>query len=277
MSVAQILLLNAGLILAALFSIWLVSLRLADASIVDIFWGLGFVMVAWVTFLATDDGARAPTLTWLTTVWGVRLSGYLAWRNIGRDEDARYQAMRAKHDRQFWWVSLFTVFGLQGVVMWIVALPIQVGQINTSAIPVGWLNYVGVAVWGLGFIFEAVGDFQLARFKADSGNQAKVMDRGLWRYTRHPNYFGNALVWWGLFLVAVTPATIWLVVSPILMNFLLLKVSGVPLLENSLKRRSAAYQEYTLRTSPFLPRPPKTISDRQSGTLSSEPPEQGAP
>lgn len=246
---------NAALIAAALSLLWLVSLRMNDASIVDIFWGFGFVMIAWATLAVTQDSWRSIALTLMTSLWGVRLAVYLAWRNLGKGEDARYQAMRARHPERFWWLSLFTVFGLQGAVMWCVALPLQVAA-TASAEPFRFWNYSGIGVWLIGFAFEAIGDFQLARFKADPNNRGKVFDRGLWRYTRHPNYFGNALIWWGIFTVAVTPGSVWLVVSPLLMNFLLLKVSGVSLLEKSMKQRSSAYRDYVARTSAFIPRPP---------------------
>jgi steroid 5-alpha reductase family enzyme len=255
MSIPQILMVNGGLVAGAMILLWLISLRLKDASVVDIFWGLGFVLIAWVTFACTPGGPRAIVIATLTTVWGLRLGGYLAWRNLGKGEDSRYKAMRDYRGETFWWVSLITVFGLQGVVMWLVSWPVQIGQ--TIEQPMSVLNYVGTAVWGIGFLFEAIGDYQLARFKSAADTDRKVMDSGLWRYTRHPNYFGNALIWWGLFLVAVSASTVWLAVSPIIMTFLLLRVSGVALLERSLASRSAEYRDYVVRTSAFVPWPPK--------------------
>ncbi len=255
MSTPQILMVNAALVVAAMILLWLFSLWSKDASIVDIFWGLGFVAIAWATFALVSGGIRATVLATLTTVWGLRLAAYLAWRNHGKGEDPRYQAMRDYRGESFWWVSLFTVFGLQGAVMWLISLPVQIGQTVES--PMNVLNFLGIAIWAIGFLFEAIGDFQLARFKSTRRSSQQVMDQGLWRYTRHPNYFGNALIWWGLFLVAVTGSTVWLVVSPVVMNFLLLKVSGVALLERSLASRSEEYRKYVLRTSPFIPWPPK--------------------
>lgn len=255
MTMAQILMVNAALVATAMVMLWLISLRLKDASIVDIFWGFGFVLIAWATFAFSSGGSRAIVLVTLTTVWGLRLAAYLAWRNHGKGEDPRYQAMRDYRGEAFWWVSLITVFGLQGAVMWLISLPVQVGQAVGS--PMSVPSYLGIAVWGVGFLFEAVGDFQLAQFKSGREQGRKVMDQGLWRYTRHPNYFGNALIWWGLFLVAVTSSTLWLAVSPIVMTFLLLKVSGVALLERSLASRSAEYRDYVARTSAFIPWPPK--------------------
>jgi steroid 5-alpha reductase family enzyme len=259
MTLLQLLLLNASLIAAAMILLWLLSLWLQDASIVDIFWGLGFVMVALVTFAVTDRGPRAVALSALTTLWGLRLAAYLAWRNHGKGEDPRYAAMRAHRGESFWWFSFVSVFSLQGAVMWLISLPIQVGQIDES--PLGVLSFAGLVFWTIGFLFESIGDYQLARFKSDPVNDGKVMDRGLWRYTRHPNYFGNAMIWWGLFLVAVSTSTIWLVVSPLLMTFLLLKVSGVALLKRSLKSRSPQYCDYVDRTSPFVPWAPRRANE----------------
>lgn len=255
MQLPQILMLNAGLIAAAMLAIWAVSLWLRDASIVDIFWGLGFVLISSVTFSVTDGGTRAFLLATLTSLWGLRLSAYLAYRNHGRGEDPRYGAMRKYRGESFWWFSLISVFVLQGVIMWLVSLPVQVGQ--TSGAAMSLLNWIGVGVWAIGFLFEAIGDYQLSRFKSDPASAGKVLDHGLWRYTRHPNYFGNAMIWWGLFLVAVTPATVWLIISPVGMTFLLLKVSGVALLERDLKGRSQEYRDYMESTSVFIPWPPR--------------------
>ncbi len=163
MTLSQILLLNAAVIFGAMLVLWAISLRLKDASIVDIFWGLGFVLVAWVTFAFGNGSPRAIILVVLTTLWGVRLAGYLAWRNHGRGEDPRYKAMRDYRGDRFWWISLFTVFFLQGAVMWLISLPVQVGQLDAS--PMSVWNYAGVAVWLVGFLFESIGDFQLARYK----------------------------------------------------------------------------------------------------------------
>ncbi len=237
---------------------WLVSLALKNASIVDIVWGLGFVLVAWAVRLRVDGlDARQNLLVLMTTVWGLRLSGYLAWRNHGKGEDFRYVAMRRHWGARFPIVSLFTVYGLQGVLMFIVSLGVQLGQVPDSP-AVGWLAGVGVVVWAVGLFFEIVGDAQLARFKSDPSNQGKVMDRGLWRYTRHPNYFGDACVWWGIALVAAeTTLGLWGLLGAVVMTVLLRRVSGVVLLEKSLNRRKPGYAEYVARTSAFLPRPPK--------------------
>jgi steroid 5-alpha reductase family enzyme len=182
----------------------------------------------------------------------MRLSGYLAWRNVGKPEDFRYRAMRDRRPRAFPVLSLLTVFALQGVLMWIVALPLQTatGSGNT---PVTLIT-IGFLLWATGFIFESVGDWQLARFKSDPDNEGRVMDRGLWRYTRHPNYFGDFLVWWGFYFLALASgAPVWSIVGPLVMSLLLLRISGVTLLEKSLKRRRPGYAAYVARTSPFFP------------------------
>jgi len=256
MGIGQILLLNAVLVSACMFVLWIASLRLNDASIVDIFWGLGFALIAIVTFTVGPGGLRSILLVSLTTIWGVRLAAYLFKRNRGKGEDLRYTAMREYRGESFWLVSLITVFALQGIVMWLVSLPVQIGQVAPT--PMTILNFLGIGFWLVGFFFEAMGDYQLAKFKLNPGPRGKVLDQGLWRYTRHPNYFGNAMIWWGLFLIAATGSTVWLVVSPVLMTFLLVKVSGVALLERNLLSRSNDYRDYVKRTSAFIPWPPKS-------------------
>ncbi len=255
----EVLWINAAVAAGAFCGLWLVSLALRDASIVDIFWGFGFVVVAWATFLVADGPLerRLPLLL-LVTIWGLRLSGHLAWRNIGKGEDYRYQAMRRRHGSRFALVSLFTVFLLQGIILWIVSLPVQVGMVPTGPDTFLPAVVVGIGLWGVGLFFETVGDLQLARFKADPANDGKVMDRGLWRYTRHPNYFGDFLVWWGIYLAALGVLEVWwTIVGPLLMSFLLLRVSGVALLERSIGKRRPGYEEYVRRTSAFFPRPPR--------------------
>lgn len=262
MSAVTTALTTAGLtILVLMLGTWLLSLALKNASIVDIVWGFGFVCVAWAVRLRVDEGlaARQNLLVLMTTVWGLRLAGYLFWRNHGKGEDYRYKAMRKHWGPRFPIISLGTVFGLQGVLMFIVSLPVQLGQ--TRATPdLGWLAYVGIAVWLVGLFFEVVGDAQLSRFKADAANQGKVMNRGLWKYTRHPNYFGDACVWWGIALVAAeTTVGKFGLIGAVVMTILLRRVSGVVLLEKSLSRRKEGYAEYVARTSAFIPRPPKAI------------------
>jgi steroid 5-alpha reductase family enzyme len=250
---------SAGAILVSLFLLWLVSLKLRDSSIVDIFWGLGFVLIGWVTF-ALADGVlpRRLLIASLTTLWGGRLSAYLAWRNLGKGEDPRYVAMRARHGEKWPLRSLFQVFILQGALMFLVSLPIQVAQHAQTPPALGLADALGAGLVLLGVLIEGLGDLQLARFKAQPDNRGKVMDQGLWRYTRHPNYFGDFVVWWGLYVIALgTGSAWWTVVGPLVMSILLMRVSGVTLLEKSLKQRPG-YAEYVRRTSPFFPRPPRT-------------------
>jgi steroid 5-alpha reductase family enzyme len=249
-------------IVVLMLATWVVSVVIKNASIVDIVWGLGFVMVAWVVRLRVDDGlaARQNLLVAMTTIWGLRLGGYLFWRNHGKGEDYRYRAMRKHWGPRFTFISLGTVFGLQGVLMFIVSLPVQLGQTRIEP-DLGGLAYVGIAVWVIGIFFEWVGDAQLARFKGDPENQGKVMNRGLWKYTRHPNYFGDACVWWGIALVAAeTTVGKFGLIGALVMTILLRRVSGVVLLEKSLSKRKEGYAEYIARTSPFLPRVPKKVA-----------------
>jgi steroid 5-alpha reductase family enzyme len=240
-------------VVALMLIVWAISLVIKDASIVDIAWGLGFVLIAWIVWSRRGPDSRLLLSAVLTTVWGLRLSGYLAWRNLGKGEDYRYEVMRRRYGQQFWLVSLFLVFGLQGVLMWIVSLPVQAasGQIF------GLLDVTGIGLWIAGLTFETVGDFQLARFKADPANKDKVLDTGLWRYTRHPNYFGDFLVWWGLYLIALAGGGWWTAIGPLVMTALLIRYSGAGLLEKTIGRRRPGYAEYVQRTNAFFPGPPR--------------------
>ena len=235
--------------------LWIVSLVLRDASIVDGFWGLGFVLLAWFYLLRGDsDAPRQLLVVSAVTVWGLRLSVYIAWRNRGRSEDFRYRAMRERHGPRFAWVSLFSVFLLQALILWIVSAPLFQALQATAPRTSGWLDSVATLLFCAGFLFETVGDWQLARFRADPANRGRVLDRGLWRYTRHPNYFGDALVWWGLTgLALATPGSWWVVVSPLLMTFLLRRVSGVALLEQRMHESKPGFKEYVERTNAFVP------------------------
>jgi steroid 5-alpha reductase family enzyme len=165
--------------------------------------------------------------------------------------------MRAHYGLRFRWISLFTVFLLQGALLWFVSLPLQLAAAQNSEQPFRALDALGVTVFLIGFAFEAVGDWQLSRFKGDAANAGRVLDRGLWRYTRHPNYFGDFLVWWGLFLLAAACGAWWTIAGPLMMSVLLLRVSGVSLLERSLNQRKPEYAEYVRRTSSFFPWPPR--------------------
>jgi steroid 5-alpha reductase family enzyme len=252
---ASTLLFTAG----AMLLLWLLSLRLRDASIVDIWWGPGFAAIAAFSYAVGPGGdpARGKLMLFLAALWGLRLGGYLFWRNAGKGEDYRYQAMRRRHGERFGLVSLRTVFAFQGLLMWFVSLPLQVAQTGGPT-GLGLLDFLGAALVFVGLFFESVGDLQLARFKADPESGGRVMDRGLWRYTRHPNYFGDCVVWWGLWLVACgAPGGALTIASPLLMTWLLLRVSGVALLERGLVKRKPAYADYIARTSAFFPLPPR--------------------
>ena len=256
----EAMLIAAITIMCVMVATWLLSLLLKNASIVDIVWGLGFVITSWVLALTIDgDSTRQILLAVMVGAWGLRLGGYLAKRNIGHGEDWRYKAMRKKKGARFGLISLVTVFGLQGVLMWVVSLPVMFG--NSDATPgVGPLAVIGVMVWAVGLSFEAVGDWQLAKFKKDPNNAGKVMQTGLWSLTRHPNYFGDALLWWGTGIVGAETGTgVVGFIGPVVMTVFLLRVSGVPMLERSLMKRREGYAEYAARTSAFIPRPPKRI------------------
>ena len=258
-NILNVYIINLLVILGIMVCVWLLSLILKDASIVDIFWGLGFVILAWLTCLRADGFAgRRYLITILVTVWGLRLAVHIALRNLGKGEDHRYRAWREKYGDRFWWVSLFTVFGTQGFLLWVIMLVCQTGQLSRSPDTFTLLDLLGLIIWATGFFFEAVADWQLARFKADPSNRGKVMARGLWAYSRHPNYFGESLIWWGLFLITLSnPWHMWTIISPITITFLLLKVSGVTLLEKTIRKRRPEYVDYMKRTPAFFPWFPK--------------------
>jgi steroid 5-alpha reductase family enzyme len=247
-----------------LLSLWWLAVRLHDVSIIDIFWGPGCAVVALVT-LALGDGplGRRLLLTALTAAWGGRLGMYLWWRNHGKGEDPRYAAMRRRIPEGFDRWALVHVYLFQGLMMLLVSLPVQVGGNISSDSVFGPTAIAGIALWAIGLTFESVGDAQLARFKADPASEGRVMDRGLWRYTRHPNYFGDACVWWGIWLVvAVHWAGVLSAVGPALMTYLLVRVTGKELLERRLRRSRPGYDDYVARTSGFLPRPPRKLTAR---------------
>lgn len=240
--------------------LWIVSLRTRNASLVDIWWGPGFALIALLSFALAPDGAlsRRQLVLVLTTIWGLRLGTHLLVRNTGRDEDFRYAAMRKAWGHGFGMKSLTRVFLLQAVLMWMVSFPVQAAMRSATPATLGLLDKLGILVWAFGLFFETVGDLQLSRFKKDPANADRVMDRGLWRFTRHPNYFGDACVWWGLWLIALSvPGGFWSIVGPITMTVLLTSASGVPMLERTIGERRPGYDEYVRRTSAFLPRPPR--------------------
>jgi len=249
-----------GLVMLLVFAAagWLLSLPLRNVSIVDIMWSLMFLLAAIVYAIAqATPGSRAVLVLALVGVWSIRLAAFIGWRNYGQGEDFRYQKIRADNQPLFAIKSLYLVFGLQAVLAWLISLPL-LAAINSTA-PLGWLDAAGVTLWLTGLVFEAGGDWQLSRFKRDPGNRGKVLDTGLWRYTRHPNYFGDFCVWWGFFLIALSTGAWWSVVGPLVMSLLLLKVSGVALLEKDIGDRRPGYSEYTRRTNAFFPGPPRAL------------------
>jgi steroid 5-alpha reductase family enzyme len=254
---------SAAVVLVALLLVWRVGARMRDMSIIDIFWGPGFVLVALVTLAVGDaPSGRRVLLAVLVSVWGLRLGGYLAWRNLGHGEDARYQAMRRHVGDGFHAWAFTHVFLFQGLVLTVVSLPVQIGGNLTSRTVLAPQVLVGIALWAVGLGFEAIGDVQLARFKAEPANGGKVMDRGLWAWTRHPNYFGDACVWWGLWLVSINGwVALATVGSPLVMTYFLVHVSGARLTEKYMRGRPG-FTEYQKRTSYFVPWPPRSANRR---------------
>ena len=233
---------------------WAASIPLKNVAIVDVLWGILFLLAGLTYALTvTAPGSRTALVLVLLTLWSLRLALHIGIRSWGHGEDRRYQAIRARNEPHFAAKSLYLVFWLQAVLAWIISLPL-LGAIASPA-PLLWLDYVGAALWLVGMVFEAGGDWQLARFKGQSGNRGKVMDRGLWRYTRHPNYFGDFCVWWGFFLIALAAGAWWALPAPLLMSLLLMRVSGVTLLEKNITDRRPGYDEYVRRTNAFFPGP----------------------
>lgn len=252
----------AGLALTASlgFLTWIASFVRSDVSLVDRVWAI-FIVGAGIVYmlLMPDPWPRGAWMIAIGGFWALRLSGFITWRNWGEGEERRYQEIRKRNEPNFRWKSLYLVFSLQAVLAWVVSAPFFVGA-TSGARPLNWLDGVGIAIAIFGALFEAVGDAQMARFKADPRHKGQVMDRGLWRYTRHPNYFGEVCVWWGLWLIALGGAGwggAWSVVSPLLMTVLLLKVSGVSLQEKDIGERRPAYRDYIERTNAFIPGAPK--------------------
>ncbi len=245
--------LSVALLLAT--ATWAMSLVKRDASIVDSVWGLFFLALCLVYTLHIESpGYRAVLVLVLVGIWSIRLSAFITWRNRGQPEDARYQAIRARNQPHFAIKSLFIVFLLQAALAWIISLPL-LAAVNSTRQP-GVLDGLAAALVVFGILFEAIADMQLAAFKQKPGSAGKVMDQGLWRYTRHPNYFGECCVWWGFYLFAVAAGGWWSVISPLLMTFLLLRVSGVALLEKDIAERRPAYRDYIESTNAFFPGPP---------------------
>jgi len=240
----------ALLLVAAIF--WIISLLRNNVSIVDSLWSLMFLLVALLySGLSDFGGPREVLILILVAVWALRLSAYITWRNHGHPEDHRYQEIRSNNEPGFRYKSLYIIFVFQAVLAWLISLPLAGAIAGQSAL--GFLDYTGCALFLVGLFFEAIGDLQLTRFRKDPANAGKVLDKGLWRYTRHPNYFGNFTIWWGFYLIALSAGAWWTIISPLLMTFLLLKVSGVALLEKDISKRRPQYLQYIQHTNAFFP------------------------
>jgi len=246
------------LIIILMTILWIVSIIIKNVSIVDLFWGPGFALTAGYYFAnCTGNSQRKLIILVLVTVWAARLAIHLAIRNIGKGEDFRYREFRKKYgENRYWWISYFQTFLLQGLLMWLISVTL-LGAQYYSGKPPGIIDIIASIIWITGFIFEAGGDLQLSRFRADPANKGKVLDTGLWRYTRHPNYFGDSAVWWGYGLFSVAAGGYIPVLGSIMMTALIIKVSGVALLEKSLTSGKPQYKEYVERTSAFFPWFPK--------------------
>ena len=247
------------LILSLMTLLWLVSLLLKNASIADIVWGLGFIVIAWTAYMFASSGylPRKNLVCAMTTLWGLRLALHIGIRNWGKSEDFRYAAWRAENGSDWWWKSYFRVFLLQGLLMWIISMPIVAAQTAGFPAILTPLDLIGASLWAFGWLFESVADLQLTLFKGNPANKERLLTSRLWKFSRHPNYFGEALVWWGIYLVALAAGFWWTIFSPILMTWLLLRVSGVPMLERSMKLKPG-YEEHMSRTSVFIPWFPKS-------------------
>jgi steroid 5-alpha reductase family enzyme len=254
-------LLNLSLILFLMTGLWGLSLAIRDSSIADIFWGIGLVIVGWFSYLVTDgDATRRLLVAVLVTVWGVRLALYIGRRNWGR-EDARYARLRAHVEGQgknYALHSLIHIYWQQGFFMWLVGLVLIFPIATGSPQQLGLLAWIGVALWVVGMFFETVGDWQLARFLDNPDNQGRVMDQGLWRYTRHPNYFGESCVWVGFFLIALENPLAWItIISPAVIIYVLVGPLGKELLERRMSKKRPEFADYKRRTSGFFPLPPR--------------------
>lgn len=260
----QILAINAAILVVAILILWAISLGIRDVSFIDSFWAFGMVMLAASTFVQAEDGSpqRKILILALASIWGLRLSFHLFTRWRAEGEDPRYTRILGTAMEKKGWSfarsSLVMVFLMQAPLLFIVCLPAQLGQLSPDPAQTGWLAFAGKCLALIGIGFETIGDWQLRRFRADPASAGKVLDTGLWRYTRHPNYFGDTCVWWGIWLIAAeTSVGLWALPGPILLTWLLTRLSGVPMLEHGLKKKRPGYEDYIRRTSSFFPLPPK--------------------
>jgi steroid 5-alpha reductase family enzyme len=247
----------SGLIaVVALFTaLWLVSIVLKNSSIVDMWWGPGIFLIG-LTYSLTADSAtsRSRMVLALLALWALRLAWHIGARNIGHGEDFRYAKWRRDNGRRWWWFSYFKVFLLQAVIAWIVALPVYFAIVAPAPVRFSAWDFAASLIVAIGFFFEAIGDEQLRQFKANPGNKGQVLESGLWRYTRHPNYFGEAVIWWGFGLFSVATGGYLGLIGPAIITFLLIRVSGVAMLEPALQQSKPGYAAYIAKTPPFFPR-----------------------
>ena len=239
--------------------LWIISIKIKNVSIVDPFWGLGFIVVAIHYYLhGQGNELRANIILTLVAIWGLRLFGYLLWRNWGKEEDYRYQQFRKDYGAQrYWWFSFFQVFLLQGFLLWLISTPILAAMYYGENTDLNAFDYLAVTLWIVGFLFEAGGDYQLAKFKSNPENKGKLLTSGFWKYTRHPNYFGDATVWWAFAMFSIAVGQYLPILSAVLMSWLIVKISGVAMLERTLKHTKPEYSDYIERTNAFFPWLPK--------------------
>jgi steroid 5-alpha reductase family enzyme len=255
---------NFGVAIGAVLLLWLISIPLRDVSIIDMFFAVILFAITAVSFVIGDGvAARKQLLLVLVGLWALRITVHLIKRNWGHGEDPRYAKLRSwtNDDRSFIWLSLRQVFLLQGIVIWFVSLPVQVAAHYASPTALGWPAWLGACLWAVGLFFESVADYQLTRFRADPGNKGTVLRTGLWKYSRHPNYFGELCVWWGLFLVACDNVIgLFTIIGPIMYSYLIINVTGQATLDKKLAREKPGYAEYMVSTSALIPMPPKAKS-----------------
>ena len=235
--------------------LWLISVLIKNVSIIDLFWGIGFIVASsCYYFYGTGNPIRKLIVLALVAIWGLRLSVYLAWRNYGKGEDFRYQKFRNTFGaNRYWWISFFQVFLLQGILMWLISAPLLGAMYFENSNNPGIVDFLAILIWIIGFIFEAGGDYQLSQFKSYPGNKGKLLNTGLWHYTRHPNYFGDSAVWWSFGIFSLAGYSYIPILASLLMTVIIIKVSGVALLEKSLKEQKPGYKDYVEATSAFLP------------------------
>lgn len=258
--IAMLLTINFALAMAAVLLLWLISIPIRDASIIDMFFAVILMIIAVSSFLIGNGAEpRKQLILVLVCLWGLRLTIHLIKRNWGHGEDVRYTKLRSwvKDDRSFYWLSLRKVFLLQGVVLWLASLPLQVATIYPQPAQLGWAAFAGTALWAVGFVFETVADFQLTRFRADPAKKGTILNTGLWKYSRHPNYFGELCVWWGLFLVACdNPVGLLTIIGPIIYSYLVINITGQRTLDKKLAKEKPGYKAYMDTTNGLIPWPP---------------------